>query len=169
MAAAAQLPEIFEYANSSLPEKKFRGMETNDVVAREGAFAQQAGRAEKPAQVLTLENELRSLCEVESEEDVMPTYYALILATETVLSAYNQLFTGRGERTATKLPAPTITTDDVGGIMASWKGENKYLVANFGADEGRKSFLYWSMGGDPKSSPIDDLKLQQQLHWLTEP
>jgi hypothetical protein len=169
MSAAAQKWDILQSANELAGKnREFRNTDEN-TKARDSNFKQEPVQMEKPTQVLALENELNSLSLPESEDEVKPTYFALYFASETVKSAYNQLFAGRSGSGLTGLPAPTITTDDVGGIMASWKNANKYLVANFGADESRKSFLYWSQNQQPSKSPITDLKLQQQLRWLSEP
>lgn len=109
----------------------------------------------------------------EKEDETKPTEFAYSNARTVIESGYGRT---RGQAKAPwtvreVIPNPVATTDDMGGIRLLWHEGTKQIRLNFGADQNRKSYLYFEEDAPGQVinhgvEPLDADHLAERLAWL---
>ena len=122
-------------------------------------------KASLPLSVELVQRQIESLPGSEDVE-VVPTSFAFSEAMRLVVGAYAAIFAVGVGRRIPKLSAPVIGTDDVGGILISWRYRDKYVAAKFGSRPGLRSFVYFQEGLDHRVLDLNEQNLADRLGWL---
>jgi hypothetical protein len=107
------------------------------------------------------------------EDEAKPTEFAYSNARNLIESAYGKAF-GQVKvpwSVQEVLPNPAATTDDMGGIRLLWHEGTKQIRLNFGADENRRSYLYFEedlrqQGINHGVELLDPDHLAERFAWL---
>jgi hypothetical protein len=100
------------------------------------------------------------------DDEVKPSEYAYGRARAFVEAAYGQALLPKSvPRT---IPAPLVTTDDVGGVRLAWRLGPKQLRANFGANANLRNYLYFESGLEHHVEDLDVSRLAGGLDWLAK-
>jgi len=100
------------------------------------------------------------------EDETIPTEFAHNNARRTVEAAYQILERKFG--IAERIPAPTLTTDDAGGIRLGWRSGAKQVRVNFGAapEPANQTYLYFESPIEHRVENLDTENLAERLSWL---
>jgi hypothetical protein len=107
------------------------------------------------------------------EDEAKPTAFAYSNARNLIESAYGKAFGHVKVPWSVQevLPNPAATTDDMGGIRLLWHEGTKEIRLNFGADENRRSYLYFEedlrqQGNNHGVEALDSDHLAKRFAWL---
>jgi hypothetical protein len=119
-------------------------------------------------------NEIDALM-VGREDEAKPTEFAYSNARNLIESAYGKAFRQVKVPWSVQevLPNPAATTDDMGGIRLLWHEGTKQIRLNFGANENRRSYLYFEedlrqQGINHGVQPLDPDHLAERFAWLMD-
>jgi hypothetical protein len=100
------------------------------------------------------------------QDETIPTEFAHRNARRIVEAAYQILERKLGS--AERLPAPTFTTDDAGGIRLGWRSGAKQVRVSFGAapEPATQTYLYFESPVEHHVENLDTENLAERLSWL---
>jgi hypothetical protein len=103
-----------------------------------------------------------------NDGDLPATEYAYQSARAVVESAYGRL-RDSGKHRATNLPAPIVTTDDIGGVKLSWQRGDRHVRTSFAASQGMRSYLYFESAAEHAVEDLQPSALSSRLEWILRP
>jgi hypothetical protein len=117
-------------------------------------------------QLASVIDEIASLLMTADEDEVRPTEYAYTTVFRVLSSAYTL---ARLDAPAhyRRLPRPSVSADDVGGIRVRWLYEGRDLRTNFAAHPELRSYIYYEAGARHGIDSLDGDTLAEKLRWLT--
>jgi hypothetical protein len=101
----------------------------------------------------------------EDDGDPAATEHAYQSARAVVESAYGRLLAS-GRAQAKELPAPTVTTDERGGIRLSWQRGDRHVRTSFAGAENLRSYLYFESPAEHDVEPLQPSVLSARLGWM---
>jgi hypothetical protein len=98
------------------------------------------------------------------DNDERATEHAYQSARAVLEAAYGRLATKQ-----TNLPAPIVTTDDIGGVRVSWQLGERHVRTSFGATPDQNSYLYFESATEHAVDQLQPTALFTRLEWMIRP
>jgi hypothetical protein len=98
--------------------------------------------------------------------DVPATEHAYQSARAVLEAAYGRLL---ATKPRANLPAPVVTTDDIGGVRVSWQLGERHVRTNFGATPNQNSYLYFESPTEHAADALQPTALSTRLEWMIKP